>query len=286
MLLIIDSNYLCHYCAYSSRSLTYGGQATGVIFSFLKQVLSLAKRFKTDRFAFAWDSRKSIRRISYPAYKQNRVDHQKSLEEREVEAIERQQFQELRTKVLPAIGFHNQLFQVGIEADDIIASVAYNESFEQVVIVGADNDLYQLLGSNTSMYKPRDKKLYEMKDFKEEWGIVPNQWPSVKSIAGCNGDNVKGVGGVGEKTAIRYLKGELKGDSKTVQAIQNSSDMIDRNAALVTLPLAGTKTFVLIVDGPFFLNDLLDVIARYGLNSFRAPETLAVWKECFNMRGR
>lgn len=286
-LLLIDSNYLCHYCAYSSRTFSHNGNPTGVIFSFLRQVLGIAKRFTSRRFAFAWDSRKSIRRVSYQAYKQNRNDRQKSLEERELETLERGQFEGLRKKVLPELGFRNLFFQIGFEADDLIASIVLNErKREEIVIVGADNDLYQLLDSKVSMYKPREKTLYTVKDFKEEWGIIPNQWPSVKSIAGCSGDNVQGVPGVGERTAIQYLLGQLRGDSKKAVAIRNSGDMIDRNASLVTLPLVGTKKFELVKNEVFYLNDFFDVVGQYGLNSFRSDETVKAWRESFEMRSR
>lgn len=293
MLILVDSNYLCHYCAFSSRGFSHNGNPTGVIFSFLRQVLGLAKRFKTHRFAFAWDSRKSVRRISYQRYKQNRVEKQKTEEERELEATERQQFQELRLRVLPKLGFRNQLFQVGYEADDIIASVVHTVNsridreadYEEIVIVAADNDMYQLLQNKVSMWRPREKALYTLWDFREEWGVLPYQWSTVKSIAGCSGDNVEGVAGVGEKTAIQYLKGELRGDSKKAISIRDSKEVIDRNFALVHLPLAGTKTFGLAED-VFYLNDFYDVVAEYGLKSFRDPDSVGAWRECFGMRGR
>ena len=59
----------------------------------------------------------------------------------------------------------------------------------------------------------------------EKYRIKPFEWHKVKAIAGCSSDNVKGVAGVGEITAIKYLKGELKKESKAHQNIINKLEI-------------------------------------------------------------
>jgi 5'-3' exonuclease len=74
----------------------------------------------------------------------------------------------------------------------------------------------------------------------------------VKTLAGCAGDNVKGIYGVGEKRAIQYLKGHMKKGSKFYRLIEkNRMAMIKRNRPLVNLPYKGTPDFEVSRKEPF-----------------------------------
>ena len=117
------------------------------------------------------------------------------------------QFKQLRKRILPRIGFNNNHLQTGYEADDLIAKYV-KDNAEELVIASADNDLLQLLYFADFLNLSKNK-LITSKSFFSEYGILPAQWGMVKQIAGCSSDNVKGIQGVGEITAIKYLKGEL-----------------------------------------------------------------------------
>ena len=72
MILLVDSNSICHQAKHSMGNLTWEEKEVGIIFGFLRQLLSLAKTFETNKFVFVWDSRISLRTKMFPDYKKTR----------------------------------------------------------------------------------------------------------------------------------------------------------------------------------------------------------------------
>jgi len=242
--LILDSNYLAHRAKYVFGNLSDKGSATGVVYGFLKDLLILRDKFQTNHFVFCWDHPTySERKEMLPTYKQHRDKNLETKEEREFELEFQRQVVALQDTYLQLIGFHNIFMQLGYEADDIIAMICKNldPDTENGIIVTADQDLYQLICVNVTWYNPKTKEHLNVHSFKKKYGIKPKQWVKVKAIAGCHSDNVPGIPGVGEKTAIKYLRGELNISYKTYQAIKNHwQDIVLRNRRLVELPFPGT----------------------------------------------
>lgn len=241
MLVIFDCHYVCYAAAFAmSQGLIYRGQRVEVIFGFLKQIIACSTRFDADNFAFCWDSPKSKRRLIYPEYKRNRaVKLQEDPNAAATKEIIEQQINILRDQVLPELGFSNNYIISGYEADDLIACIVKNRDPSETIIITSDNDLYQLL-DNGSIFSPTKNQTTNREIFRREYGIEPSEWFMAKAIAGCNGDNVIGVKGVGIKTAIKYMKGYRKGSKSSL--IDMSSDMISRNIPLVKLPFQGCPT--------------------------------------------
>lgn len=245
--LIIDTDYLCHRARWSMRDLSWQGAATGTIYGVLQTVLQLQERFQTDKVAFCFDSHVSKRQEIYPAYKANRKNRQPmTAEEERFEKEFRRQVIKLRKEYLPEIGFRNIFWQQGYESDDLIARLAIDLTIPRCfpegthydgVIVSADHDLYQCITGHVRLYD--FKGTMTLQRFKQEFGLVPCQWATVKSIAGCSTDNVQGIKGVGEKTAVKYLRGLLKPTSKAFRAIEAGKTIIERNKKLTRLPLHG-----------------------------------------------
>jgi DNA polymerase-1 len=257
---------------------SFDEQQTGVIFGFLRQIIKFAKLYKTNQLIFCWDSSSSLRKKISPVYKANRTKTDKSDEEKEFDAIAYKQFHIIRDKVLPYIGFKNNFFYEGYEADDIIAEIIMSQVDDKFVIVSADSDLYQLLfDKEVTMYNTKSKKEVTYSDFVEEHSIYPDDWLEVKAIAGCSSDNVIGVHGVGEKTAIKFIKGELSPSLKTYQNIKNSRSIIDKNLELVSLPFPGTPTPVLVKDSLDVIN-FIEICQRFGFESLINKDSLNVWK--------
>jgi DNA polymerase-1 len=227
------------------------GSATGVIYGFLRDILILRERFDTDRFIFCWDSGVSKRQKIYKQYKQNRKRREYKRAERKFNKEFRRQVAMLRDEYLHTIGYRNVFQQDGYESDDIIAAIckSLTPDLEEGVIVTADQDLLQLIRGNVSWYNPRTKEHMTAGRFKKIFKMHPRKWVKVKAIAGCTSDNVKGIVGVGEITAIHYILGELK---KTTQAYKNIKTgwrkVVLRNRRLVELPFKGTKTPRLVKD--------------------------------------
>lgn len=282
MIILIDSNHLCYFHSFRGP-LTYNNRPVGIIFGFMQSLLSLAKKFETSRFVFAWDSHRSLRKVWYPAYKENRRTPE---EEKVMEKEVFPQFMELRTKVLPQFGFRNVFMRTGYEADDIIASICKYNKDEEIAIVSTDNDLYQCLSPLHFMYGINKKVIYDRVNFVKEWGIEPEQWAEVKSIAGCPGDNVPGIDGIGNKMAIKYLKDELSPKTKTFQKIEEGKlkGVVTDTKIQVELPFPGLGRFCVEDTEIFEAKDFLSICDEYGFRSFIAQES--IWQDYFNMKGR
>jgi len=238
-ILVIDCNYLCYRAKFTTGGLSHKGIPTGVVFGFLNQLFTLGQMTRPDEVAFIWDSRKSKRKKRYPFYKNRNKEAEPDPELLEAFI----QFTQLRKHILPFLGFPNNFIQGGYEADDLIAKLVMEEPEAKFVTASGDADLFQLL-DHTDMYSiPSSKEIKTItkQSFMDEFGIQPRQWVEVKKIAGCNSDTVPGIRGVGEATAIKYLKGELKPESVKCRAIEAGHDIIKRNEWLVKLPLPGTN---------------------------------------------
>lgn len=242
-ILILDCNFLAHRAFHSMPNLTAGDVSTAVPFGFLRELVALQDRFQAKRCVFCFDHGPFLRQQASPIYKANRLP--KTKEEESVGKAIRCQIAILM-RHLDDLGFANIFHAQGYEADDLIASVCQHSlpANSQAVIVASDKDLYQLLNQNVSMYDPRKKQEYRKEDFITDWLLHPRQWAKVKAIAGCPGDGVRGINGVAEKTATKYLRGELKHGSAAQRDIDAGwQTVVKPNLGLVRLPYAGCPTF-------------------------------------------
>lgn len=275
-LLVIDSNFLCYRAMLSMMGLSHEEHGTGVIFGFLRELQKLSEDFEHPRFTFAWDSMKSFRRDAFPGYKKK-----PPIEDPEMEDIIRSgkpQFSEIRINVLPRLGFANNFIQLGLEADDIMAWITKDHAweFDHTYVVTADEDMFQILNTKVSIYNPREKKIYTANDFVEEKGIDPNMWHWVKAVAGCTSDKVPGIVGIGEKTAIKYLRCELGVSSKKYQDIKQFDPSF--NFSLVKLPHARSCPVQLVPDNLDF-SKFEGLCLDYGFNSFLKKDVYKKWEE-------
>ena len=166
-------------------------------------------------------------------------------------------------------GFKNSFWQKGYECDDVIASIVQNSlsDKDQAVIVSADKDFRQLVKHNVMLYNPNSHKRTTMQSFYAEFGVLPKKWAQVLTLSGCRTDNVQGVAGIGDATALKYIRGELKESSKAFQSIKAFKHR-KRNRSLVRLPLDGTKTFDLVKDEISF-KGWLKLCEELGIKSLR-----------------
>lgn len=219
--LLVDFNNAAWRSAHALKgaAMTYGGNATEVVYGILAEVGRAMERFSTNRVILCGDHPKGpARRVAiYPEYKQRekREDEEK-LKFRETVA----RGMRLTRKMLRAAGYQGYAHAAGYEADDLIAAFHYAYDGQQKVIVSTDQDLYQLLDGDTVIHRPGNKDgPMTLQTFHRKYGIVPALWVGVKALAGCTSDNVPGCRGVGETTAIRYLKGELV-HGKKLEAVE------------------------------------------------------------------
>ena len=281
MVIIIDSNYIGYQALYSVGDLSSSVGATGVIFGFLSRILSFSEMFKTNDFIFCWDSKHSRRKLKHPFYKdrnKNKTDEEK---ERLKEAFI--QFNLLREEILPGIGFANIFQQVGYESDDIMARIV-SDSNDDFMIVSSDEDLYQLL-IDCKMYNPTQRTMMTAARLKDDYNVSPAEWVAVKAIGGCTSDTVPGVApGIGEKTAIKYLRNQLKEDSVKFKAIKENLDIKTRNEWLVRLPLPGTNSCTLRKNN-FNKEYFWEMCAKFQFNSFLDVDGKQRWESFFSDNG-
>ena len=276
--LIVDCSQLCYSSAFTMGDLSHEEQQTGVIFGFLLQVFRLAKDFDTTQFVFCWDSRKRAREGMYPDYKADRKE-KSPFDENTIHQV-RLQMGLLREKVLPEMGFKNNFIKTGLEADDLIACAV--RQIPGNVVISNDSDLYQLLGF-CEMYHISTKTRYYVKDLMDGYGIGPDDWAEVLSIAGTH-NNVKGIEGAGLTKAIQYLKGTLP-DGKIKERIESTEGQVirERNYGLIQLPLEDAQLDIRLQD-KFDVDVWLNIFQRYDFRSFMTEKGMRNLNETFFRR--
>jgi len=238
--IIIDGNNVCHIVNHSMGHLSNDERSTGVIFGFMKQLLHLSNKFQTNDFIFCWDSRKSLRKNIYPEYKSNRKKENITPEEETHKQNLFDQISELRRTILPALGFNNNFIKTGYEADDLIAYIVLNNFHEEFTIVSTDQDLYQVLSDNVRIYNTITKSYFTKQDFEDKFQLHPTHFKEMKAISGCTSDWIKGINGIGEATAAKYIRND-KVSSKLIDKIHENGDIIERNRILTYLPFSQGK---------------------------------------------
>ncbi len=198
---LVDASLYIYRSYHAIRNLSMSsGQPTNAVLGFVSTISKLIREKKPEYMALAFDSKgPTFRHEIYPDYKANRPPMPEDL-------ISQQEY--IRRAVA---GFNLARLEIqGIEADDIIASAARQarkQGFE-VVIVGGDKDLFQLLAEGVSIYDPKPKgdNYVTEESFRERFGISPSGFLEAQGLMGDATDNYSGVPGVGEKTALKLIQ--------------------------------------------------------------------------------
>ncbi len=242
--LLLDANYLMNRAFYAMGGLKHGGEPTGALYGFFRDLAILENLFVPDCCIFAFDAGYEYRLEIFPDYKKSRRTPKVPYteDEKKLKAELSQQIQNLRTAYLPRCGYRNVLAQRGFEADDIIAAAARAlPPGDEGVIVSSDADMWQLVTDDVWCYNPATRKATTHETFLRDWGLPPAMWPNVKALAGCDTDDVPGIDGVGEKTAAQWYRRELKDGSARRVAIEAGLEIHNRNIKLVRLPAPGLE---------------------------------------------
>ncbi len=258
--IVFDVSNVCHRSWHVLKDLSHDEQPTGAVFGLLRDVLNMRARWPEAGFVFCFDGGNQRRREVYPEYKANR---------KKPDIVLQRQIKDLAVHILPALGYPNVFVEEGFEADDLIASVVTQDSKSSFVIVSNDWDLTQLIeGRRVVVWNSHTKSLLDEDGFKERWEIGPLSVPAIKSIAGCSGDDVPGVPGVGVVSAIQYLRGKMSQTTKRHLDIEEwcNSEKLGLGMKLVKLPFKGTPRNEVVPDQST-RDKWIDVLREYGMSS-------------------
>ncbi|ASS64758.1 MULTISPECIES: DNA polymerase I [unclassified Paenibacillus] len=238
--ILIDGNSIANRAFYAMPPLTNAaGLHTNAVYGFTTMLLKVLEEEKPTHVLVAFDAGKvTFRTESFAEYKGTRQKTPSELSE---------QFPLIK-EVVAAFGI-KQFELSGYEADDIIGTMTRlaDEKGVKTIVVSGDKDMLQLASEQVTIAVTRkgvsETELYDPAAVKERYGLVPSQIIDLKGLMGDSSDNIPGIPGVGEKTALKLLheygtveavlehSGELKGKLK--ERVEEN-----REAALMSKQLA------------------------------------------------
>ncbi|MER1987021.1 MAG: DNA polymerase I [Solibacillus sp.] len=271
-ILLLDGNSLAYRAFFALPLLTNDqGIHTNAVYGFTTMLQKIITEENPTKMLVAFDAGKTtFRHESFGEYKGGRQKTPPELSE---------QFPYIR-KLIDAYQikrYEQELY----EADDIIGTLAQQaESGDaEVVIVSGDKDLTQLATEKVTVYITRkgmtDIEKYTPAHIEEKYGLTPLQIIDMKGLMGDTSDNIPGVPGVGEKTAIKLLKehGSVEALYEAIDGLK-ASKMKEKLIENEELAHLSKKLATILVEAPIDIT--LDELNYTGPNE---EELLAVWQE-------
>ena len=282
MVILIDGHSIAFRAFYAlpDSLVTKEGFPTNVIHGFLMMISKIIKDFDTDKLIITWDvSKKTFRTDLYKDYKGNRKSAPDEFK--------------IQVKVLQKLIEKFNIPQVsveGYEADDVLGTLSksFNDNNEEVLIVTGDRDSFQLIGDKTNvLYTKRgisEVERFGKAEFEEKYKISTSQYIEYLGLKGDSSDNIPGLPGVGEKTAINLLS-----DYENIENIYKNLDdltpklratfqdnkdllMLSKDLATIKRDLDINLPETKIKDSIFFNEEVLDnakdEIMKYELTRF------------------
>jgi len=244
LVLLIDGHGLAYRAFYALPELNApDGSPTQAILGFVNMLLKTLDENEPLRVGIVFDAPgPTFRHEAFKEYKENRQPTPETFVE-QLPAIK---------DIAEAMGF-KVYEREGVEADDVIAATAKKAREEgyDVLVLTADKDMFQLLGSGVMVMRPvkgvSTFKLYDRKRFIDEYGFEPEAMADYLALVGDKADNIPGVKGIGDKTAKELLSryGSLEGIFEVLDglkprvkaALQEQRDEVLASRELVRLRL-------------------------------------------------
>jgi len=225
-LVIIDSNALVHRAFHALPPLSsQQGELTNAVFGFTSILIKVINEMKPDYMVACFDlPAPTFRHEEFEEYKAHRAETPEDLIP---------QFAKVK-EVLRA--FNIPVFeQAGFEADDLLGTISLlsekqDKNIENIILTG-DLDTLQLVDDNTFVYTLKkgitDTVIYDQKGVEERFGgLKPYQMTDFKGLKGDPSDNIPGVPGIGEKTAIKLLL-----EHETLEGVYENIGLVPKKLA-------------------------------------------------------
>ncbi|MPW31368.1 DNA polymerase I [Agarivorans sp. B2Z047] len=223
-LVLVDGSSYLYRAYYAPPHLTNSkGEATGAVYGVVNMLRSLLKQFKPEHIVVVFDAKgKTFRDDIYKEYKANRPSMPDDL---------RSQIAPLHA-VIKAMGLPLVAIE-GVEADDVIGTLAKQASAENkaVVISTGDKDMAQLVDENITLINTMTDTVMDRAGVIDKFGVPPELIIDYLALMGDKVDNIPGLPGVGEKTALAMLQG-----------IGGVDDLLADPDAVAPLGFRGSKT--------------------------------------------
>ena len=202
-LVILDGNSLMNRAFYALPPLTnHEGIHTNAVYGFINMLLKIKDDIKPDYIVCTFD--KSAPTFRHQAYKDYKAGRKKMPEElREQFPIVKDLLSKLAIEIFEIEGF---------EADDLIGTLSKfaEEKDIEVYIVTGDKDALQLASDTTKVLFTKrgitEREIYDKQKVIDEIGVTPTEFIDVKGLMGDSSDNIPGVPGIGQKTAVKLIK--------------------------------------------------------------------------------
>ncbi|HPD61377.1 MAG TPA: 5'-3' exonuclease H3TH domain-containing protein, partial [Thermodesulfobacteriota bacterium] len=197
-LYLIDGSSTIYRAYFALKNLSSSkGFPTNAIYGFTAMLVKLLEDYHPEYLGIVFDSKgPTFRHKMYDSYKATRPGMPDDLS--------------IQLPYIKQIihGFRiNALELEGYEADDVIGTIARQASAANIptIIVSGDKDFCQLIDENISIFDPRANKVSGIKEVQERFGVAPDKVVEVLGLSGDASDNIPGVAGIGEKTAIKLI---------------------------------------------------------------------------------
>jgi len=204
-LTIIDGKSVFYRGYYAMGHLSLpDGTPTGGVYGFAAMLIEIIEKLQPEYIAVAWDKSKTNirrRRAIYADYKANRKPAPADF------------YAQIPYLMELLEAFHIPLYEFDdYEADDIIGTLARKAQAadKRVEIISGDLDMLQIVDEHIKMYQLKrgfsDVSAFDIAAVEEKYGLKQNQFLDLKALKGDSSDNIPGVPGVGEKTAVKLLQ--------------------------------------------------------------------------------
>ena len=273
-IVLLDVHAIIHRAYHALPEFTSAsGEPTGALYGLAAMLLKLIRDLKPDYIAACYDLPKpTFRHAVYEAYKAGRPKADESL----VAQIKRSR------DVFEAFGI--PIYELeGFEADDIIGTITEKLSGAKnldIIIASGDMDTLQLVrGTRVRVYTLKkgiqDTVIYDEKAVRERFGFGPELLPDYKGLAGDQSDNIKGIAGIGAKTATELVK--------KFGTLEELFSELKKNTASLKLRGVKDRVITLLTDGreDALFSKVLAEIRRDAPITFAVPAK--TWSESFDM---
>ena len=245
-LYLIDGSSYIYRAYFAIRNLTSPtGMPVNALFGFIKMLMKVVRERRPDYLAVVFDAgRVTFRTGIYPEYKANR------------QAMP----DDLRAQIAPiketVAAFNIPCLELeGYEADDLIGAIARDGEARglAVVVVTGDKDLMQIVTANVTLLDTMKEKESGLPEVAERFGVTPDRVVDILALAGDSSDNIPGVPGIGEKTAIKLIQefgdldtllarsGEVKG--KNGEKLREFAEQARLSRTLATIDREAPLTY-------------------------------------------